>query len=516
WFNTQAEKKAVRKYLKTEVRNKALGKLLRKLREDSPGETDERINIEAYTHLRIAELIDSLPPEQADIWILLYIKRLKYSQIKNLLGLNVNVIKELHRRLKKHPQLSKKFGRNEIAGLFETGQEMGDLIFDGLRGRLTERRMKKLKDWQKKSPENGELIKRIREWQYDLPYDRAMLEKDFPEASSPHRKILRWLLNTAVVALLLGAGIKFGYEYFKHRQATPPEEKPVVTALVHLQPAVNRAYWSFDNGPAISSDSTRKFGSKQEGTMRISDDETSLRFQNITGSPSISEKPDRYYHVSTPGGNTHGLVLPDGTTIRMNAAADIRFPASFSPARREVRMEGQGYFEVMSPGVSFSPFLVHVKSPKHLQKYLDELTITVLSTKFDVRANAQDSSIQIVLDKGKLKIQIPGGKPVILVAGQSFTLDSLGTPQVRSTNKTDREKAWRNNEFDFRSKSTVFILDELGRWYGAHVEYREKPPGTFSFSGPRSEPIDFYLDVLLKQSNAFKYEISNDTIWVSR
>lgn len=510
-YKTSAQKQKVFRNLKIEIRNKAFPELILRIREKSVDISQELQDIQAYTQLRIAEFIDSLPAELANIWIYLYIKGVSETKLSRIPGYNINTIQALRAKLK--IRLEKKFGKKDVSKLFQTNCSKGDLIFDFLRGRLNKEKKDVLDQWLRASPENRAVLERIRSGNY-IKYEEPASGNGSMDSTAMWQKISPFLLIGIGVILLS----VLTYKFFTRKPATPQNEKPVENIV--KKPAapkpIDGAVWSFDNRPGISSDSTRKYGLTGVGPMQISDSGSNLRFQHIAGRLPATVNDNRYYMVRTPIGQTHSVGLPDGSMVKMNAGSEVRFPADFGPMRRELWMEGQGYFEAEKPGKSFAPVVVHVKSPQPLQKYLSEVIVSVLGTSFDIKANAKDSSIRIVLYTGKIKIEKPGDTTVVLKEGQSFVLDSLGKIQVEPVVNMDIDRAWRMNKFDFRSKSTVYILDELGRTYGHTITYLEKPPGTFSFSGFKSESIYYYLDVLLKQSNSFKYRSSNDTIYVSR
>src|SRR5690606_23338425 len=51
--------------------------------------------------------------------------------------------------------------------------------------------------------------------------------------------------------------------------------------------------------------------------------------------------------MTTPNGGQYQLTLPDGSKAWLNAASSIQFPAAFVGDKREVKITGEVYFEVM-------------------------------------------------------------------------------------------------------------------------------------------------------------------------
>lgn len=69
------------------------------------------------------------------------------------------------------------------------------------------------------------------------------------------------------------------------------------------------------------------------------------------------------------------MKLPDGSTVWLNADSRLSYSESFGRKNRNVRLEGEGYFEVEH---GEHPFVVQT----------DSAQIKVLGTKFDIKITA--------------------------------------------------------------------------------------------------------------------------------
>ncbi|MEK7720113.1 MAG: FecR domain-containing protein, partial [Bacteroidota bacterium] len=54
------------------------------------------------------------------------------------------------------------------------------------------------------------------------------------------------------------------------------------------------------------------------------------------------------------------VVLPDGTTVKMNASSTLQYPAQFAAGSRKVKLSGEAYFEVVHDAAS--PFIVELNN----------------------------------------------------------------------------------------------------------------------------------------------------------
>ncbi|HEY4287945.1 MAG TPA: FecR domain-containing protein [Puia sp.] len=226
------------------------------------------------------------------------------------------------------------------------------------------------------------------------------------------------------------------------------------------------------------------------------------------------------HKVVTRPGNIYNLLLSDSSLVKMNAATSIETPANYSDSNRQVRMQGQAYFEVFSRRSGLKPFFVHIPPPQALKDLFpgdSDLTAIASGTSFDIRANPKDSSIRIILFTGTLTIVRPGDTVRHLDSGHVYVLDTRGNVRITLTKLVPDSTAWREDEFRFDYEPADRILEELARWYNAQVVYREKPSALFLISGRRSEPVDSILNRMKREHEAyFNYTISKDTIIVTR
>lgn len=87
------------------------------------------------------------------------------------------------------------------------------------------------------------------------------------------------------------------------------------------------------------------------------------------------------------------LMLPDGTTIYVNAHSSVRIPEKFSKLDRQIFLdEGEAFFEVAKD--EKRPFVVHTKT----------LQVQVLGTSFNVNAYSQLPNISVAVQDGRVRV----------------------------------------------------------------------------------------------------------------
>lgn len=168
-----------------------------------------------------------------------------------------------------------------------------------------------------------------------------------------------------------------------------------------------------------------------------------------------SDAPVQLMALSTPRGKDYHLTLADGTQVWLNAESRLEFPDHFTGDKREVRLQGEAYFEVKKDAKH--PFIV----------YSDYLTTRVLGTAFNVRARSgKDASVTLV--SGRVQVNSADASRV-LTQGQQASLS--GTQLAVNTVDTYPITQWKEGFFYFDNQTLIGIMRELARWYGVNVSF---------------------------------------------
>ena len=61
--------------------------------------------------------------------------------------------------------------------------------------------------------------------------------------------------------------------------------------------------------------------------------------------------------VCTNANDVKNVILPDGTSVWLNNNSELSYPKEFTNIAREVRLKGEGYFNVVRK--PHLPFIVH-------------------------------------------------------------------------------------------------------------------------------------------------------------
>ena len=97
------------------------------------------------------------------------------------------------------------------------------------------------------------------------------------------------------------------------------------------------------------------------------------------------------------------LTLPDGTEVTLNRYSSLTCPKRFEHDRRDVRLQGEAYFEVSKD--ARRPFTVEAGG----------MEVQVLGTHFNVEAYPADTEVRTTLLEGSVAVSTDHGKKRLLL-----------------------------------------------------------------------------------------------------
>ena len=206
----------------------------------------------------------------------------------------------------------------------------------------------------------------------------------------------------------------------------------------------------------------------------------------------------QWVEKQTLRGQNMTIRLSDGSKIRLNAESKIRFPNKFSAGKREVKLVGEGFFEVKkNPDL---PFVVST----------GEVQTTVLGTSFNVRSYVEESMVQIAVMSGKVAVSDENQK-LILAPNQVATYDNHKN-FVMEERDIESLIAWKDGGFIFDQKPLEEIVKELERMYDVDIRIDDPALKHIQITlKQRGESLTTVLNILSK-SGGFDYEIKERNV----
>lgn len=203
-----------------------------------------------------------------------------------------------------------------------------------------------------------------------------------------------------------------------------------------------------------------------------------------------------YNTISTQKGGQYQLALPDGSLVWLNAASSITYPTAFGSTERKVKVQGEAYFEIRQ--LANQPFIVETNNQE----------VVVLGTSFNINAYKTDAS-ETTLISGRVKVKnlrSTSTTTPILSVGEKALINHQGI-QIAKAN-IEEITAWKNGYFQFQGELQD-IMDQIGRWYDVHIDYRLSGKEALSFGGriSRNRSLQEVLAIIEATGNVhFKVE----------
>ncbi|WP_353129207.1 FecR family protein [Parapedobacter pyrenivorans] len=379
-------------------------------------------------------------------------------------------------------------------------EELFRLLIDGS---LTELQRIELEGYLQKYPELDTLYTELadddsfllREWS-----DFAGFNSEKPAAISGHKTYFSFSSTRLVAGLVLFLAVFAAVWFFSNHT----DKTDLLTRKERYKNDVdagsNKAIATFADGNLLVLGNTSE---KLQSTGRSPGVEFSEG--QITYLPVKGENGG-FNTVRTPEGGQYRIILPDGSSAKLNAASSIRFPTIFDQKRRMVEIQGEVYFDIVSDKAR--PFVVSL--PGHAQ-------IEVLGTSFNVRAYPDDTVIKTTLEKGSVKFT--AGKDALLIkSGEQVQLAMRESNPVLLKQKVDlsAEATWKDGYFNFENAALKTVMEEVARWYDVDVEYKTQIAEQFNILMlPRNLSISKVLE-LMELTGHVKFIIDGRRITVMR
>ena len=193
------------------------------------------------------------------------------------------------------------------------------------------------------------------------------------------------------------------------------------------------------------------------------------------------------------------LILPDGTSVVLNARSTITYNMDFGISDRCVSLEGQGFFDVTrNPEKKFV-----VNTPN--------MKISVHGTKFNVYAYPERKLDEVSLVEGSVSVE-SGGNELKMVPGEKVLYDKStgGTHLVKTDNS--RETAWLGKELNFSHAPLYTVFDVLERRFGVTIVPAPRMDLSDCYTGSFTDRNLSDIMSIFKMHYGFSYHMDGSTL----
>jgi transmembrane sensor len=150
------------------------------------------------------------------------------------------------------------------------------------------------------------------------------------------------------------------------------------------------------------------------------------------------------------------VALPDGSKIYLNRNSEFTYRANFGKHRRDVKLEGEAFFEI-SPDVS-KPFIIDAGKAK----------VKVVGTSFNVITNNMESAVEVFVKTGKVLVSDNSGSHTIqLDPGYVGIMDSKTSGKTINNNLN--YLSWKTGYLDYSGQKLSVVFNDLKRVYNMDI-----------------------------------------------
>lgn len=215
---------------------------------------------------------------------------------------------------------------------------------------------------------------------------------------------------------------------------------------------------------------------------------------------ALNEPPVSRLVVSTGIGERRKVLLPDSTHVWLNACSRLHYPSRFTGKNRQVELQGEAFFQVKRNEAQ--PFVA----------IAGEMQVRVLGTAFDVKAYDTDRRSSVMVESGRVQVEMPGDI-VCLSANEQLCLNKE-SGAVEKRNDTSDVAAWRSKRLRFDKTPLYDVTKELERIYGCRI-YLERGASFESFiSGSHdNESLEAVLQSL-QQAAGITYRLKDENVYL--
>lgn len=270
-----------------------------------------------------------------------------------------------------------------------------------------------------------------------------------------------WLVAAASVAILFGGLAVYRYSKI-------PVSLPLASEETSIYPGKRMARLITPSGETVLLDTLRQTDTQQ---MKLHNDQGRVVIQAACGDAN-GDQPV-YHCLEVPRGGEFSFLLPDSTTVFLNAESRLRFPDRFVPgSERIVYLSDEAYFDVKRD--PRSPFLV----------CLEHSAVKVTGTSFNVKAYPDDTNEATTLISGTVSMGIGTTEQwIVLKPGEQGYYDATRKTLLQQTVDVNYYTAWKDGVFAFYRQPLEEVMKTLGCWYLFDTHYQNEALKSILYTG---------------------------------
>lgn len=185
---------------------------------------------------------------------------------------------------------------------------------------------------------------------------------------------------------------------------------------------------------------------------------------------------------------TRVVLLPDGTSVTLNHFSSLSYPERFKSDNREVKLNGEAYFEVTKD--KKHPFIVQT----------EVIDVQVLGTHFNVDAYRNNPDVRTTLLTGSVAVSNKNNSERMILKPNEVAIYNKVEQKLtrRILENAKNEISWRNGEFIFDNMPLQDIARELSNSFGTTIHIADSALQNYRITARfrNGEDLETILSVL--------------------
>jgi transmembrane sensor len=184
--------------------------------------------------------------------------------------------------------------------------------------------------------------------------------------------------------------------------------------------------------------------------------------------------------IEAPKGARTSITLPDSSQVWLNAESKISFDQHFGRDNRNIKLEGEAFFDVQKGEIPF-------------QVSTEAYDVKVLGTAFNIKSYADDDLASTTLIRGSLRVirTLPTGETeeVLLFPNEKVVLKGDATARMSQTLVHEKnidgaaEADWKDGWLTVRGESLEEFSKKIERLYNVKIIFHDEKMKSYRYSG---------------------------------
>jgi len=196
-------------------------------------------------------------------------------------------------------------------------------------------------------------------------------------------------------------------------------------------------------------------------------------------------------------GSVSTIEFADGTKVWLNSGSELTYREDHKIKQRLAELHGEAFFEVKHR----EDFPLMIKA--------NDIVVRDLGTTFNIKAYAEDKSVETSLIEGKADILSDKGNSLVaLNPGESAIYNTENKRIEIKPIANNVLSAWRDGKFVIRDQRLEDIFKELSRWYDVEFEFENQSLRDYRYTGNiKKSTTAQHVMKMLKLTANFNYKI---------